>query len=224
MKTSKRFKSTHALSRVSKAVALASALVMLPMGVNHAGDEALYGPDAPPGSAFVRLFNASSAADLDAKVGNEEISNIDSLDASEFVFVPSGSHSLSVGSVQKDVQLESGAYYTAVLNEDAQADGITVIKSEKYSNRLKALVILYNLTDASDLSLRTVDGSTSVIDPVASQSVGTREVNPARIQLAVYQGEKKVASAPTVSFARGKAFSLFAVGSADAPRLVWASN
>ena len=63
----------------------------------RAGDEALYGPAAPPGSAFVRVFNGTPQSLLDARVGTEDFNEIPPYDASEFTFLPPGSYSLSAG-------------------------------------------------------------------------------------------------------------------------------
>ena len=53
---------------------------------------------------------------------------------------------------------------------------------------------------------------------------GTRQVNAARARLSVFAGDRNVGSTDTVTLSRGKAFSVFAVGSAEAPRLIVAMN
>ena len=205
------------------ALALAFILMVLAMfflvPASRADDKALYGPAAPAGSAFIRVFNASGTSEVVAQVGIESLEEVDAWEASEFGFVPAGQHVLRVGGATRTVTLAADRYYTAL----ADGSSIQLIENDQFRNRLKALVILYNLTD-EELSLKTSDGSVKVIEPVAQDSFGQREVNPARVQLAVYNGAQKLASAPQVNLARGKAFSLFAVGSSDAPRLVWTSN
>lgn len=194
-----------------------AAMLVIPAG--KAGDKALYGPEAPPGSAFIRVFNASGTPEVVPKVGNEVLDEVEAWEAGEFGFVPAGNYPMQVGTAQSQVTLQADRYYTAVSDGSA----IHLIENERFDNRLKALVILYNLTDA-DLSLRTADGTVKVIEPVAQDRSGQREVNPARVELALYDQERKLATAPQVNLARGKAFSLFAVGTAAEPRLVWASN
>lgn len=185
-----------------------------------AGDDALYGPEAPPGSAFIRIFNASDQADLPVQVGSKPVPDVEAWKVSDFEFLPPGAHQLSAGAVSQSVTLQPNRFYTAVVT----SEGVRLLDNQPYKNRLKALVILYNLTDADAVSLRTNDGRTAVIDAVAADASGTREVNPARVPLALFNGEQRVADAPGMSFTRGKAYSLFAVGSASAPRLVWAVN
>lgn len=209
----------HRRSVLSMLLALAALLFMTTM-VARAGDGGLYGPAAPPGSAFVRVFNASDTDDLTAKVGNESVPDIRAWNASEFIFLPPGTHPFSAGDSNGSVTLQAGRYYTAV----AGSGKVRLIDNDNSGNRLKAMLILYNLTGKSALSLRTQDGKTEVIPAVAADATGKREVNPSKVQLAVYDGDKKVGDAPAVSLTRGQAFSLFVVGDASAPRMTWAIN
>lgn len=206
---------------LSMILAMVAMMFMTSM-VAQAGDGGLYGPVAPPGSAFIRVFNASDTDELTAKVGNESIADIRAWGASDFIFLPAGTHSLSAGNTNDSVTLAAGRYYTAV----AGSGPVKLLDNDNSGNRLKALLILYNLTGKSALSLRTQDGGTIVIPDVASKTSGKREVNPSKVQLAVYDGDKKIADAPPVSLARGQAFSLFVVGDASAatPRMAWAIN
>lgn len=195
-------------------------LAALISGESRAGDGGLYGPAAPPGSAFVRVFNASDTEDLSARVGNQTLADIPAWKASEFVFLPAGTHAFAAGDSQQSLSLLAGRYYTVV----AGGGKLRLVDNDPYSNRLKALLILYNMTGDSGLSLRTNDGATVVIPDVATSASGSREVNPSRVQLALYKGDQKVAEAPPVTLARGQAFSLFVLGDASTPRLSWAVN
>lgn len=204
---------------LSMILALAVVALMTSV-VAPAGDGGLYGPTAPPGSAFVRVFNASDADDLETRVGNETIADVGAWKASEFIFLPAGTHQVSGGGASKSVSLSADRYYTAVLD----GSSVRLLDNDNTGNKLKALVILYNLTGNAGLSLRTHDGGTVVIPDVAKDASGKREVNPAKVQLAVYQGDQKLGDAPPVSFARGQAFSLFVVGDNGTPRMAWAVN
>lgn len=203
---------------------LAAALTLLAgshASLHAAGDAALYGPAAPPGSAFIRVFNTASD-DINVRIGDETLAGVAPHAASEFVFVPAGTHTLDSGAAQRPaLTLAADRYYTAVVGSDG---AVRLLDNARYANKLKALVMVYNLTSAPALGLRTPDGATAVVADVAPHQSGTREVNPARAQLAVFDGGGKLADAPPMSFARGKAYSLFVVGDAAQPRLVWAVN
>jgi alginate O-acetyltransferase complex protein AlgF len=204
------------------ATALAIVLVAAALIAAEAAraDEALYGPAAPPGSAFVRLFNGTTQSIIDAKVGPEEFNEIPPYDASEFTFLPPGSYDLAAGPVKQKVTLQADRYYTAaVLNGKVQ-----LLENGKYSNRMKALVVLYNLTGDSALSLKTADGKTAVVDNVAPSTAGQREVNAVKAQLALYKGNQLFTQVRPVALERGRAFSLFVAGTATSPVPVWVVN
>src|SRR3990167_4849282 len=55
----------------------------------QADEAALYGPSAPKGSAFVRLYNAGNQ-EVSASVGNTQLSDVGPLGSSDFSFLPGG--------------------------------------------------------------------------------------------------------------------------------------
>lgn len=194
--------------------------VLVLSGRVSADDAALYGPAAPAGSAFVRVFNASDNPELEVSVGDEAVTDIPPWNVSDFVFLPAGNHVVVAGGQRQSSSLAAGRYYTVV----AGPNRLQLLDNAYSENRLKALVILYNLTDAPSLSLRTQDGATEVIGAVAATAHGQREVNPAPVQFAVHDQDGRLADAPAVRLARGRVFSLFVVGDTERPRLVWAVN
>lgn len=180
----------------------------------------LYPPAAPPGSAFLRVFNATPQARLSARIGDKPLPDTTALQASSYVFLAPGSYALKLGASQKDVTLQPARCYTAAL----ETEGIQVFEQDCFNSQLKSLVSLYNLVDDRALSLKTADGSTAVIENVSGNAAGHREVNPLKASLALYDGASKLAEAKPVALERGKAFSLFVTGSASAPTLVWVGN
>ncbi|MFA5938530.1 MAG: alginate O-acetyltransferase AlgF [Sinimarinibacterium sp.] len=185
-----------------------------------ADDAALYGPEAPPGSAFIRVLNATDTPELDVQVGGALFEDVRSWTVSAFDFVPAGSTPLAAGDTRSTLNLTSDRFYTAVV----APGGVQLFTNERYRNRLKALLILYNLTDADDLSARTADGQTAVVDAISRNNFGVREVNPARTHLALYAGDRRATDTPMLTLSRGKALSVFVVGPASAPRVVWSEN
>jgi alginate O-acetyltransferase complex protein AlgF len=185
----------------------------------HAGDEGVYGPTAPPDAAFIRVFNGTAQAELEARIGDKVITDIGSFNASEFAFLTAGKHTLTVGGASQPVTLKQGRYYTAVL----EGRELRLLENERYTNRLKALVIVYNLVDGSTLSLKTPDGR-AVVDNVGANSFGLREVNAVRANLALFEGDKKVAEVKPMNLERGRAFSLFVAGSREQPVTAWVVN
>lgn len=185
----------------------------------HGGDEGVYGPAAPPDAAFIRVFNATAQGELQARVGDKIMDDIPAFGASEFVFLPAGRYTLAAGPASEPVTLKQGRYYTAVLEGKA----FRMLENDRYSNRLKALVIVYNLVDGSTLSLKTADGR-AVVENVAANSSSSREVNAVKVNLALFDGAKKVSDVKPMNLERGRAFSLFVAGNKDQPVTSWVVN
>lgn len=185
----------------------------------HAGDEGVYGPAAPADSAFIRVFNATAQPDLEARIGDKVMSDIGAYRASDFVFLPPGKYTLTAGGASQSVTLRRGRYYTAALEGQA----LQLLENDRFSNRLKSLVIVFNLVDGSTLSLKTPDGR-PVVENVAANTSGQREVNAVKVSLALYDGGKRLADVKPMNLERGRAFSLFVAGSKDSPVTSWVVN
>lgn len=186
----------------------------------RAGDEGLYGPNAPPQSAFVRVFNATTAPIAGATLDSQPFDNAGPFEATEFEFTTPGTHTIVAGGARQAVDLDKNRFYTAVV----RGDKITLIENERYSNRMKSLVLVYNLIDGTNLALKTADGRTTVVGPVKPNTAGGREINAVKTQLALFDGETSLAQVKPMTFERGRVFSLFVTGSQDQPMPVWVIN
>ncbi|MFH7456928.1 alginate O-acetyltransferase AlgF, partial [Pseudomonas syringae group genomosp. 7] len=60
-----------------------------------------------------------------------------------------------------------------------------------FQNKQKSLVRVKNLSDKS-LTLKTAEGKTEVVNTVAANGTGEREINPVKVSQALYDGDKKV--------------------------------
>jgi alginate O-acetyltransferase complex protein AlgF len=180
----------------------------------------LYPRAAPPGSAFVRVFNATSNPSGAGKVGDKAIPVTAPMDASSYVFVDPGEHPASVGGKQQSVSFSKSRCYTLALTQS----GLQPFEQDCFDSQLKSLLSVYNLIDDASVSVRMADSGTKVIDGVSANASGHREVNPAMATLAVYNGETKIGDAKPMQLERGKVFSLFVTGSASDPKLVWVVN
>ncbi|QNH05692.1 alginate O-acetyltransferase AlgF [Pseudomonas sp. B11D7D] len=182
----------------------------------QADDGALYGPKAPKGSAFVRAYNASSA-ELDVSVGQTQLKQVAPLGSSDFKFLPAGSYQAQVGSTQMPVDLQAERYYTLVSQTGAKP---RLVEEPPFTSRQKALLRVQNLTD-STLSLKTADGKTAVVADVKPDGRGDREINPVKVGLALFDGERKVADLKPVTLERGEVVSLFVTDDQGKLSPVW---
>ncbi|HCN45340.1 MAG TPA: alginate O-acetyltransferase, partial [Pseudomonas sp.] len=180
------------------------------------GDAALYGPSAPKGSTFVRLYNASSQP-VAASVGNTSINQVGAQASSDFSFMPQGDYSAKVGSATLPVQLSADRYYTLVNHANGKPQ---LVEEPPFRNKQKSLVRVQNLSDQA-LTLKTADGKTEVVKPVAAAGRGEREINPVKVSLALYEGDKKVSDLKPVALERGEAAVLYVTGSGSNLSPVW---
>lgn len=157
--------------RLAKTFALVAGMSVLSMSA-FAGDAALYGPTAPKGSTFVRIYNAGNA-EVSATVGTTALSDVAPLASTDFSFMPGGDYSAKVGSQSLPVKLAGDHYYTLVNNASGAPQ---LIEEPPFKNKQKSLVRVQNLSDKA-LTLKTADGKTEVVPSVAAKGRGEREIN-----------------------------------------------
>ncbi|MGF6151597.1 alginate O-acetyltransferase AlgF [Pseudomonas fluorescens] len=201
--------------RLAKTFVLVAGMGLLSQAF-AGGDAALYGPVAPKGSTFVRIYNASNA-EVSASVGSTAISDVAPLGSSDFSFMPGGDYSAKVGSQSLPLKLAADHYYTLVNNASGQP---LLIEEPPFKNKQKSLVRVQNLSDKA-LTLKTADGKTEVVQAVAAKSRGEREINPVKVSLALFEGDKKVSDVKPVALERGEAAVLYVTGNGSSLSPVW---
>ncbi|MBH3427942.1 alginate O-acetyltransferase AlgF [Pseudomonas alkylphenolica] len=202
--------------RIAKAFALTAGMSLLSLQAFAGADAALYGPSAPKGSTFVRIYNAGNQA-VSASVGNTRIDNVAAQASSDFSFMPQGDYSATLGSQSVPVKLASDHYYTLVNHASGKPQ---LVEEPPFKNKQKSLVRVQNLSDQA-LTLKTADGKTEVVKPVAAKARGEREINPVKVSLALYEGDKKVSDLKPVALERGEAAVLYVTGSGSNLSPVW---
>jgi len=204
---------------IAKALTLAAGLSLASMQAFAGADAALYGPTAPKGSTLVRLYNAASAPAA-ASVGNTQIKQVGAQASSDFSFLPGGDYNAQVGGKSVPVKLAADKYYTLVNNNGGNPQ---LIEEPPFKNKQKALVRVQNLTDQA-LTLKTADGKTEVVQSVAANGRGEREINPVKVNLALFEGNKKVSDLKPVALERGEAAVLYVTGSGNNVSPVWVTR
>src|SRR4029079_6007538 len=129
---------------IRRSIAFCLGLVAAAAVVNVA-DAGLYPRAAPPGSAFVRLFNATRNPKLSAKSGDKQIPDTPPLDASAYTFVDPGEHPSTVGNTDQKVKLDSNRCYTLAVT----AAGVQKFEQDCFSSQMKSLLSVYNLIDGT---------------------------------------------------------------------------
>ena len=207
---------TPAPRRLAKSLALVAGMSLLSMQAWAGGDAALYGPVAPKGSSFVRIFNASPQQ-VSATVGSTALDDVPPQGSSDFSFMPQGDYSAKVGSQNLSVKLAADHYYTLVNSASGQPQ---LIEEPPFKNKQKSLVRVQNLTDKT-LTLKTADGKTDVVKAVSAKGRGEREINPVKVSFALFDGYKKISDLKPVALERGEAAVLYVTGSGASVSPTW---
>ncbi|MDT4884241.1 Alginate O-acetyl transferase AlgF [compost metagenome] len=71
------------------------------------------------------------------------------------------------------------------------------------------------------MSLKTADGKAAVVEAVGPDGNGQREVNPVKVNLALFDGDKKISDLKPVTLARGEVVCLYVTGSGNQLSPVW---
>jgi alginate O-acetyltransferase complex protein AlgF len=183
--------------------------------------EGLYDPAPPANSSFVRVILAdASLGSVGAKIGETIYPEITYPSISAYQVVPQGSYASVFGSLETQLEVSAGKFYTvALINGKA-----LLLEDAVNANMTKTLLVFYNLTDTAGLDMKTADGATPVIPGVAAETMQNILVNPIEVSLAAFKGDKKLNSFEGLSLKPGATYSMVIVGSGDAMQVLWASS
>ncbi len=179
--------------------------------------DALYDPDPPEGSAFVRVVNGS-AASVAGKLGERDFGAVASHASTKYRVVQKGEPAWSAGGA---FAVEEGGFYTVLVRADGKAE---LLKDPVLSSRAKALVVFYNADSDGAWDLKTADGKVPLITGVSAPGNGSREVNGIKVDLAAFSEGGKSPAVDGIQLERGNAYSFFLFETANGPTAVWAQN
>ena len=203
-------------SSMSRTLGLGSLLIGLFAPYAMADEAALYGPAAPYCSAFVRGYNAANSS-FDANLGPVRINDLGAKGSSDFAFLPAGQYTASAEGKNLPVKLDAERYYTLVQMPDG---ALELVEEPPFKNRQKSLLRLQNLSNTA-LSIKTADGRTEVVSAVSANARGDREINPVKVRLTLFAGDRKIRDLDPLVLERGEVVSLFVTGSADNLSPAW---
>ncbi|MEK7801334.1 MAG: alginate O-acetyltransferase AlgF [Pseudomonadota bacterium] len=169
------------------------------------GDDGLYDPVAPKGTAFVRFFNTTDK-ETSFSVHGKKYDNVDGMELSPYYVQKNGDVDVAVGAGKVGQKLEEGHFYTAFVTDGT----VKVLDDQSLQSRAKALVVFYNLTKQDKLALKTADGKVEVIAPQEKNTAAGREMNGVKVSFAAFAADKSKAVLPDIVLERGKAYAVIA--------------
>ena len=164
------------------------------LSVPAMGQEALYGAQPPPGSAFIRFANAT-AAPVDvrpsfmdgATLGTTGPARISAYGVVATVANRSLPLTVSAGghTVQASLKLTPDSFNTVLVREGAPGQlSATVVTDGAEFNQARARLSFYNATQNCPAgALALVPAGTAVFSDVAPGAVKTRSVNPVKAMI-----------------------------------------
>jgi alginate O-acetyltransferase complex protein AlgF len=196
-------------------------LLVALLSVGLAQEDGLYAPAPPADAAFVRVLHAvPDAPALSVTVADVAYGDVAFAAVSPYRVVTQGTRTLKAGDISQDLEVSAGKFYTLAITPQ----GVTVLEDASSTNRAKALLSLYNLSELPSVDLKTADGKTDVLVGVAAGTQKSIEVNGITVDLAVLSEGKELQAFPGVSLERGAAYSVVVLGTAAAPTVIWVQS
>lgn len=184
----------------------------------QANEDALYGPTAPAGSAFIRMVNLSAHDLTEISAGNEKFRSVGAFSGTAYKFMSPGNITINATGLNKTVPLSGDHYYSFVIMDEGKT---TLIEDLGKTDPRKALISLYNLSELPLISLKTSDGKIAVIDNVAPGSRQDRAINPIKLSLALFTPASESKPLPAIVLEKSQVFSLFISGSGAQLVTLW---
>ena len=199
-------------------------LGLIPMWAHAAPEIArLYAPKLPEGSAWVRVVNPSDSA-MQVRVGQgaSVALSAQSVVASPFQVVDSR-QPLEVtvnGREIKGLSVPKSAWVTLILDSDPALPPRMVVDPPLRGKDLRAELNIYNLnSDCKKANVQLANGA-AVFSQLPLNGQAQRTINP--VQATLVASCNQITSLPLKlsPFKAGDRYSLFLIGSRQAPRLI----
>ncbi|MFC3095975.1 alginate O-acetyltransferase AlgF [Alteromonas sediminis] len=171
-------------------------------------DEALYGPAPPPDAAFFRLLNLSDS-EVALQVSEGMSIDVNALEITEYGYLPASEIQLKVNEKSIADGLQPGQQLTLVYF--GNQGGSIVIEDTPFDNKRMALLRLYNVSHNDDLSMKTLNGKTTILDNIAFKSSKERVIKAVKLPVALYRGETRVIESEPLLLQKNRVTSVFAI-------------
>jgi hypothetical protein len=182
----------------------------------------LYDPEPPLDSSYVRIIVVNREGPVDVFVdGRQRIQKLAPGEASEFMVLSAGTHTLALHAAGKTaaqlstkLDVAKGRALTVAFPALKTDTEPLLIEDKTNSNKLKALLTVYNLDAKSGpVDILTADGKTKVLTGIAYGASSSIQVNPIEAELiAAKSGDKAALVRTTLKMTQGSTYSVFLMG------------
>lgn len=176
-------------------------------------DAGLYDPVPPDGSAFVRFVSTFQTDGSDeVQINGKSMEYISFQELSSYFVAPSGKADIRVGDAQDELDLGEGKFYTVVLKG---RNDLQIYEDDVSGNLARSQIVFYNFSPQKSLSLKTSDGKVDVLPAVPANDKAVKEINPVKVSLAVYDGDRVLHNLGPVSLERSRSYNVIAYPNND---------
>ncbi|AFG36728.1 alginate O-acetyltransferase AlgF [Spirochaeta africana] len=182
---------------------LLALLILLPSGVS-AQSASLYGEAAPDDAAFVRIYNALVEPQT-TWVGSVEFASAEPGQATAYRPVNPGVHAVFSGNEYAELIARDAEFFTVIL----EPRGPQVHQDRRHTRADQAQLVVYNIDLDGPVSLKTGDGSVTVVDAVESGGAGSVSVNPAAVELVLQPPQGSSLELGDIGMQRGQSYAMF---------------
>lgn len=183
----------------------------------------LYAPKLPEGSAYVRVVNPADTA-MQVQLGQSASFSLSarSTVASPFQVVDSRQPlKLTVnGREITGLSAPKSAWVTLILDSDPARAPRLVIDPPLRGKDLRAELNVYNLSSGCEKAEVKLANGAPVFNPLPFNGQAQRTINPVQATLVVSCNEIAGSPLKLAPFKAGDRYSLFVIGSRQAPRLI----
>ena len=169
-----------------------------------AGEGGLYPAAPPPGSAFIRFLNSDSPVAVPVNVRGKSYGTATFGNISAYAPVQQGDATFSLGTKTASAHLKEGYFYTVLLFRG----NVNALEEPSGDNKLKAQIILINASSTPDITLKTADGSTNIVNAVDTAKLDGRAVNPIKAPFSVYAAARKIDAIDAHLLERGARYAV----------------
>ena len=178
----------------------------------------LYDPQPPADSAYVRVLLVSQEGPVDVAVdGRVRIRKLNPGDASDYMVIPNGQHTIALHLAGKSkahtsttLEVVRGRAISVAFTTLKPDTAPLIFEDKANSNKLKAALTVYHLDSGSgNFDVFTGDKSTKVFSNLAFGTSSSKQVNPISIELlAVPVDSKSSDLRADLAMSPGGAYSL----------------
>jgi alginate O-acetyltransferase complex protein AlgF len=174
-------------------------------------EQGLYSSKAPEDKAFIRIINTGDETVDTLPVGAVMFRGISTGEVSPYRPLSPGISIIRTGDREAELIAKKKSFYTIVLTPES----LFIINDKRHEDSVDAQLVLYNLTDREQISLRTSDGSTDIIPEAGLNQSASVNVNPVDAAMTVFSGKGKIADLGEKSLESGQSYSIFLLEGAD---------